>query len=151
MGAPGPCLMAEKDPTPAERSVETALADWRWARRPLLVYLPEPQSHAGTALVRKLEGRQPDLEERHMVVRLIEPDTVRSLAKLTAAGDPASWRKVFGIEPDEARVLLVGKDGGVKARAGLDVDLDAIFTQVDGMPMRQAEIRRQAEKEGGDR
>jgi hypothetical protein len=41
--------------------------------------------------------------------------------------------------PDE-RVLLIGKDGGIKSRES-SLDLDAIFGRIDGMPMRIREMR----------
>lgn len=43
-------------------------------------------------------------------------------------------------EPDRPRVVLVGKDGGIK----LDVpalDLDLLFSRIDAMPMRMQEMR----------
>ncbi len=37
---------------------------------------------------------------------------------------------------------MIGKDGGIKARYSKDVfDLERIFTLIDSMPMRRAEIR----------
>ena len=36
-----------------------------------------------------------------------------------------------------ATFLLVGKDGGVKMKEGANVDLQAVFDEIDRMPMRQ--------------
>ena len=33
--------------------------------------------------------------------------------------------------------VLVGKDGGTKMTEGADVDLAAVFAEIDRMPMRQ--------------
>jgi hypothetical protein len=35
--------------------------------------------------------------------------------------------------------LLIGKDGGIKARAD-DLDLAALFERIDAMPMRRREM-----------
>lgn len=37
-------------------------------------------------------------------------------------------------------VILIGKDGGIKSRFDR-VDLKAIFSDIDAMPMRQNEMR----------
>jgi hypothetical protein len=37
---------------------------------------------------------------------------------------------------------LVGKDGGVKRSDRDVVSMDALYAQIDSMPMRQEEIRR---------
>ncbi|WP_349559152.1 DUF4174 domain-containing protein [Marinobacter sp. NFXS9] len=38
------------------------------------------------------------------------------------------------------RVLLIGKDGGIKSRES-SLDLDAVFRRIDAMPMRIREMR----------
>ena len=45
----------------------------------------------------------------------------------------------------DRRVILIGKDGGIKRRAELDTDLREIFRQIDAMPMRRAEMRTKSE------
>ncbi|MGI4777295.1 MAG: DUF4174 domain-containing protein [Janthinobacterium lividum] len=52
----------------------------------------------------------------------------RTLAMLRALGVAADAPPTF---------LLVGKDGGVKMTEGTDVDLDAVFAEIDRMPMRR--------------
>ena len=50
-------------------------------------------------------------------------------------------RDRYSVGSEDFAVLLIGKDGGVKRRAGLNTDLSEIFLQIDGMPMRQQEMR----------
>ncbi|KPM31872.1 Hypothetical protein I595_2372 [Croceitalea dokdonensis DOKDO 023] len=38
-------------------------------------------------------------------------------------------------------IILIGKDGGVKHKKPFTVQPEAIFSMIDGMPMRKAEIR----------
>ncbi|WP_246180249.1 DUF4174 domain-containing protein [Marinobacter changyiensis] len=40
----------------------------------------------------------------------------------------------------EGRVLLIGKDGGIKSREA-SLNLNGIFRRVDAMPMRMREMR----------
>jgi hypothetical protein len=52
-------------------------------------------------------------------------------------------RDAFDIGADDHVLLLVGKDGGVKARGPLTTPLADVFQLIDGMPMRQREMRLQ--------
>ena len=50
-------------------------------------------------------------------------------------------RSQFRIRGGGFSVVLVGKDGGVKARYAKAPDLDDVFSLIDGMPMRRSEMR----------
>lgn len=52
----------------------------------------------------------------------------------------AALRAFFGVESGYS-LLLVGKDGGEKRRELLPVSVHKIYAQIDGMPMRQREMR----------
>ncbi|ERJ20367.1 hypothetical protein SSPSH_000477 [Salinisphaera shabanensis E1L3A] len=41
------------------------------------------------------------------------------------------------------QAVLVGKDGGVKARQSESLDIKAFFDEIDSMPMRQQEMQQQ--------
>lgn len=51
----------------------------------------------------------------------------------------SSTRERYGVE--KSKVVLIGKDGGVKSRYDR-VDLEAVFSDIDDMPMRQYEMQR---------
>jgi Domain of unknown function (DUF4174) len=53
--------------------------------------------------------------------------------------DPRRAR--FGVPAGQFRVILVGKDGGVKLSSGRPVPAAEIFALIDAMPMRRDEIR----------
>lgn len=44
------------------------------------------------------------------------------------------------LKPEKGEVILIGKDGGIKSRANR-FDLQAIFSEIDAMPMRQYEMQ----------
>ncbi len=48
----------------------------------------------------------------------------------------------FNLSENFEGVLLIGKDGGLKARHPLLVQPQTLFVLVDGMPMRKAEMRK---------
>ena len=49
----------------------------------------------------------------------------------------------LGIGPTDFRILLIGKDGGVKASYSEVPELSEVFGLIDAMPMRRDEMRRQ--------
>ena len=57
--------------------------------------------------------------------------------------DAAHLRASFEIGKDEFALRLVGKDGGVKRASSTVVAMRDIYDQIDAMPMRQQELRRQ--------
>ncbi len=54
--------------------------------------------------------------------------------------DPRRAR--FGVPSGQFRVILVGKDGGVKLSSARPVSAADIFALIDAMPMRRNEMRR---------
>ena len=111
------------------------------SRRALLIVLPILPSSAASApvsLATLLAGvvrdaRRPDLawpefptsrRYRRCVILKVEEVLAREPCRDDARGP--------------AQVFLIGKDGGVKLREGGDrVSLPAIYTLIDGMPMRR--------------
>lgn len=112
----------------------------RWKTRPVVVVVPKQ----GDALLERIESTLKQTTareafiEREMVLYTVvagegrrnaqplNPRQTRALLaalKLDAAGAPT--------------FVLVGKDGGVKMTEGSNVDLNAVFAEIDRMPMRR--------------
>lgn len=64
-------------------------------------------------------------------------------ARAVSAEAIARLRERFGVAEDAFALILVGKDGTEKRRDEAPVPLQAIFDEIDAMPMRQRELRRQ--------
>lgn len=111
-----------------------------WKTRPVVVVVPGKDDPL-------LERVQKSLEETATREAFIERDMVL----YTVAGGEGS-RDKHTLAPDQTKALLkvlrldpagpptfvlVGKDGGTKLVRGADVDLKAVFAEVDRMPMRQ--------------
>jgi len=58
----------------------------------------------------------------------------------------AKLRDRFGVDKENFRVILVGKDGGVKRSDTTPVKATALFGQIDTMPMRQQEMQERGRK-----
>ncbi|MEM1410845.1 MAG: DUF4174 domain-containing protein [Pseudomonadota bacterium] len=120
----------------------------RWERRVILVFASRG---AGASIEQRLEAVEAQLQERDVSWVLMPLDgDVRSNHE--AALNPAfvsELRERLAPIQEPLDVLLIGKDGGLKGRDDT-LNLNALFTQIDGMPMRQREQReRAAAVEGG--
>lgn len=67
------------------------------------------------------------------------PDVVSNQKALSSSLESDVTALLEESRSDE-RVLLIGKDGGIKSRES-SLDLDAIFRRIDAMPMRIREMR----------
>lgn len=123
----------------AQPPVES-LDSFLWEKRILLIDGIRQDSEAVTSM---LESGEAGIEERHIAWFVIGPDAVLSNLPVPLAGSfrETLWTEFFE-EEESKRVVLIGKDGGVKA-VYKKLDLEAIFIRIDGMPMRRAEMRRQ--------
>ena len=134
-------LSARPDPDP--------LSAYRWTTRLLVLYVPDTQ--AGRATLRSfrtsLDDRMEDVLDRDLLVvpvgDLPRPgDALRPAVEVGAPGR-SQVRRRFGLEGREVQLLLIGKDGGMKARQSEGtLDLDRVFELIDSMPMRRAEMQR---------
>lgn len=112
------------------------LSDYQWKNRVILV-----QTESGnTDALDMLQQAQPELDARDVAW------FIRSGSDLVSNQNavPSSLEKditdlLEGSRQDE-RVLLIGKDGGIKSRES-SLNLEAIFNRIDAMPMRVREMR----------
>lgn len=101
----------------------------RWKKRVLVVLAARPDDPLLTA-------------QRNVFAAMGEGAKSRDLVLVEAIGEEAErLRKRLQAEP-MARVLLVGKDGGVKLSSGSALGAEALYPVIDDMPMRREEMRR---------
>lgn len=122
------------------------LATYRWTHR--LVVIDVPDTEAGRATLEAfraaIEERMEDVLDRDLLIVPVGdlPRAGRALrpsVDLDAAARVAVRRRLH-LPAHDARLALIGKDGGVKSRqSGRLFDLDAIFALIDSMPMRRRE------------
>lgn len=112
-----------------------------WRDRLLVLAAPSAQHPGLGAQAQALSSRRAALEDRRLRVFILTGDTGSLDGKPLAANDVETLRRAFDIPRDETALLLIGLDGGVKRRASLDTALSELFLQIDGMPMRRAELR----------
>jgi Domain of unknown function (DUF4174) len=117
---------------------------YRAAKRLIVLSLPEGSS--AEKLNRTLVTRQREIEERDLKIIDVSKGQHRVATALRPpAGQINAIRKQLSIGGGETRpvFILIGKDGGEKARCHDALDLEKWFALIDAMPMRRAEIRDQ--------
>jgi hypothetical protein len=133
-------MMSMVTPSQATEAAIEALADLQWKHRVLLVFAREP---ATSMALSNLNELAPDIEERDIAWILIAGENIYSNfpGPVSDGLRTQVLGRYFAPRPEQSRVVLIGKDGGVKSQ-GPDLDLVATFGLIDQMPMRKAELRR---------
>ena len=134
-------LSARADPDP--------LSAYRWEHRLLVVYVPDTELGRTTleALRRSLNERMQDVLARDLLIvpvgdRTRLEDAMRPAVDL-GAPERLDVRRRLGLQGQGAQLLLIGKDGTVKARQSEGAfDLERLLDLIDSMPMRRAEPQR---------
>ncbi len=136
------CLAAPLHATWASESGNTnPLTAERWQTRPIVVVVPQE----GDPLLAKVRSalREPAMREgfreRDMALFTVVAGQGSRNGEPLGAARTAALLKALDLDArGPATFILVGKDGGVKMRKeGADVDLQAVFAEIDRMPMRQ--------------
>ena len=127
---------------------ETALAGYRWKNRLLLVFAPD----ADSALCRRQQEMllvvEHGLNERNIVVIFVIEDALSTKGKPTPNVSAVDLRDAYDALPHEFRVVLIGKDSGVKLRQEEPISMADLFALIDSMPMRKQEMGRRSERIG---
>ena len=118
-----------------------------WRHRLLFLVAPSADDAEIAAQQRWIERRQDAVLDRDIRVFQLFVGQGRVDDEALAPSSVMRLRARLGLSDQDRLVILIGKDGGIKRRAALNTDLREIFRQIDGMPMRQDEIR--AKKQAG--
>jgi hypothetical protein len=130
MALPLAAVAADRNPLLAER----------WKTRPVVVVVPAQ----GDALLRKVESalrqtatREAFIDREMVLYTVVAGQGRRNAQPLDAAQTGALLAALKLDAAGPPTFVLVGKDGGVKMTEGPDVDLQAVFAEIDRMPMRR--------------
>lgn len=112
----------------------------RWKTRPVIVVVPT----RGDALLRKVEAalqtaatREAFIDREMVLYTVAGGEGHRNGVRLPTAQTRALLDALELTTSSPPTFLLVGKDGGIKMTKTADVDLGAVFAEIDRMPMRR--------------
>jgi len=130
LAVPLPALAADSNPLVAER----------WKTRPVVVVVPtvaDPLLQKVEAALRQTATREAFIDREMVLYTVVAGEGRRNDKPLPPAQTRALLRALKLDAAGAPTFVLVGKDGGVKMTEGPDVDLQAVFAEIDRMPMRQ--------------
>jgi len=115
---------------------------YAWSHRPLVLFAPSRDHPVAREQRKRVAAEREGFDERDMV--LIEVYRDRLVGGGVTYGKPsaATMRQQFRVDADATAVILVGKDTTEKSRDPGPVLMNNIFGQIDAMPMRRDEMRR---------
>ncbi|MGK0524135.1 MAG: hypothetical protein ACI92N_001774 [Pseudomonadales bacterium] len=112
------------------------LGDYQWKNRLILVQVaPETEGAVET-----LTDAHAALNDRDIIWFVNTGSGLVSNQATVSGGVERDVNELLAKVRSDERVLLIGKDGGIKSREP-SLDLDAIFRRTDSMPMRIREMR----------
>ena len=113
-----------------------SLSDYQWKNRLILVQATDEN----VGEIDTLRSARAEVDDRDIVWFVnTGADLVSNQDGVSSSLESEIKALLDQFRSDE-RVLLIGKDGGMKSREP-SLDLDAIFRRIDRMPMRMREMR----------
>jgi hypothetical protein len=132
--------------TQAIKMTSFNLSSQKWQNRVLIVFAPSVDNRDYQQQMQLLQQHQNGFTDRDLVLVQVLADKSYANGQLIDESSVANLRSRFGVDKDNFRVILVGKDGGVKRQDATPVQATAIFEQIDAMPMRQQEMQQRGRK-----
>ena len=121
-------------------SLAQAQSSYAWEYRPVYIFAPTENAADLTVQIDLFMQHRTEMLDRNIALITVTDSTDVSFGP-EQPYKSAELRRAYNIDPTEFTVILVGKDTGVKRRHVGVIDPTIIFTQIDGMPMRQDEMR----------
>lgn len=123
------------------------LTQFQWKNRLLLLFAPDGDHPLFKKWKSDVDAQKAEVKDRDLVVFDVFEGT-QSRMNLKAINQKAvdSLRKRFAVPRGDFKVILIGKDGGVKFQGDNQADLKKIFDLIDAMPMRQNELRQKKQQ-----
>ena len=125
-----------------EEALAMDLLQFQWKNRLLFLFAPNGISPLFKNLQSQIMAQKAEVEDRDLVVfEVLAQGPSRMNTASLDRQQADSIRDHFAVPQDTFRLILVGKDGGIKLKRDVQVDLKEVFGLIDSMPMRQNEMR----------
>ncbi|MEM8486347.1 MAG: DUF4174 domain-containing protein [Bacteroidota bacterium] len=130
----------------AQQDQHFTMKQYRWQHRVVLIFADDPATKNVKALLASIEADTAGFEDRHMVlIRIFEGKATTGKTNIPAQA-AAQLQADYNADAAAFRVVLIGKDGGVKLDRTRATSLQDLFALIDTMPMRRQEMRQQEAK-----
>lgn len=114
----------------------------RWENRLILILTNDTSAPEYQKQIDEFKSQQKGMDERKLMVYHITPNQYR-----TGLKENNNWKKStdlysqFNKGKKDFEVILIGLDGGIKLRQDELLTCQKLFSTIDVMPMRRAEMR----------
>lgn len=111
------------------------LSDFRWKHRILVLSYNETETSELKTAFKLLESHKVDIKQRDILVCTYKQQQLYTLEghEITNSSILPKYFKGY---------ILIGKDGGVKAKESYPLELEGLLNLIDSMPMRRAEMNK---------
>ena len=127
--------------TPVTSSAQDILAQYRWQNRVVILFAEGVDNDKAAGFLASLSERQPDFIDRDMLLITVYPEKAKIAGEAISAQAAVALQNRYNQDNANFRVLLIGKDGGVKLNRIKETALQNLFDLIDTMPMRRQEMR----------
>ena len=118
------------------------LDNLKWKKRILVVKLPTVESAESALLRATLEARKREVDNRHLVlIQLCDESESRYGKTRLSEVEAQTLSNRLALNTESQGIWLIGKDGTIKARYDLPLNLNAVFAKIDTMSMRKREMK----------
>lgn len=131
----------------SDKKIEAVPSDFRWENRILIIISDSENDVAVQKQLSNLGGKEAGMKDRDLITFLVFRNGISRLESqdLHTSSTEIILDK-YGTSNPDFRIVLIGKDGGVKMQNDEPVSVDDIFGLIDSMPMRQREMRGDSER-----
>jgi len=134
-------IFNQKDAMPMD------LSQFQWKNRLLLIFAPDENDSLFKKLQSEIIAQEAEVKDRDLIIfELFGLGSSRMNRALLDQSKVDSIRRHFSVPQRSFRVILIGKDGGIKLKRNDQIDLETIFELIDSMPMRKDEIRQKNQR-----
>ncbi len=112
------------------------LSDLKWEKRIIIIVDDEPFNFN-----KRVKKYQKELEEREISIIFFNKSIAYLDNKIISEMFSKSVENKIKNIKSYHRLILIGKDGGVKNSYLFETELDKIFYDIDKMPMRRYEVK----------
>ncbi|WPY98921.1 DUF4174 domain-containing protein [Christiangramia sp. OXR-203] len=119
------------------------LQQYQWENRIIVVYSNETELDLVSKQLKLLTKEPKELSERKLILIQAQKNQYKTIFPENSEWVSSSLKDELKISTKtKFEVFLLGLDGGIKLRQQEIVQTEKLFSLIDGMPMRKAEIRR---------
>lgn len=119
-----------------------SLAEYQWENRLVVIHTATENSELLRKQMQVFENKQKEFIDRKLKVIHTVPGKMKITFPETSAWKAAAIYSEMKKNKPAFELLLIGLDGGVKLRQQDILQTEKLFSLIDGMPMRRAEMQR---------